>query len=67
MKLTKDQFWEAASKTRLYDRGRTAAKLILVDGKNSTEAAQEVGFSPAAARQAKARVLREFRKMESER
>lgn len=58
------QFTELAERTKLADRAREAARLVLVEGRTATEAAALVGVSRQAASRAQHRVLDELRRME---
>lgn len=62
--MEQQQFTELADRTKLAERAREAAELVLVEGRTATEAAALVGVSRQAASRASHRVLDELRRAE---
>ena len=60
--MTPAEFEDLANKTRLEDRGREVAKMVLVQGLRPAEVARRTGLSEATIRAARDAVLREMRK-----
>lgn len=60
-RLTPEQFARLAARTRLKERARAAARMVLVDGQNPSAVARATGYGRETVRAAAARVLREWR------
>lgn len=59
--MTHDEFDRYASRTRMQPRSLEIARAVLVSGQTMAQAAREAGVSHQTAREAVARILREYR------